>query len=287
MTGHQLLPTVFCLEIDDKKIVPVQNSKMSASKFTTPIIGVIGGVGPDAGLDFVQNIFANTKAKKDQDHLNCMLMSCSSIIPDRTEYLLGQVDVNPAYGMFECARTLHLARANYVVVACNTAHSDRIFSLYTAMVKESCPDLNIINMVETCAAYAKKEVLANGGRTKRLGLLATLGTYKTNVYHEYFKENEGLLLLEPDSTGQARVHDAIYNEAFGIKSHSKPVTAKAQAILAEEIHRLVEQGAETIILGCSELALAGQPQNLKVDFMDPARICARRLIELVAPEKLI
>jgi aspartate racemase len=152
------------------------------------------------------------------------------------------------------------------------------------MVKESCSDLEIVNMLETCADYAKKDVAL--GHVKRLGLLATLGTHQTKVYHNYFKTEDGLLLIELDSAGQERVHEAIYNKAYGIKSHSQPVTAKAKEVIKEEILKLIEQGVETIILGCSELPLAVDPQEFRVNFLDPAQICARRLIELISPEKL-
>jgi len=82
----------------------------SVLKKNTPFIGIIGGVGPYAGLDFVQKIFANTQAVQDQDHLNCMLVSCPSLIPDRTRYLLQsnhEESENPAFGLFESARCLY------------------------------------------------------------------------------------------------------------------------------------------------------------------------------------
>lgn len=248
------------------------------------VIGVIGGVGPNAGLDFVRNIFANTIARKDQEHLNCLLISCSSIIPDRTEYLLSIVKENPAYGMFECAKCLHVAGANYVAVACNTAHSDRIFSLFRTMVEESLPGLEVINMIETCADYAKKDL--KPGSVKKIGLLATLGTHTTKVYHEYLKKEEGLILIEPSPEVQKEVHAAIYDLDYGIKSHSTPVTDKARKVIEKEIHNLIEQGAEAVILGCSELPLAVNIEDFSIPFLDPGLICARRLIELVAPEKL-
>lgn len=247
------------------------------------LIGVIGGVGPYAGLDFVREIFANTKAVRDQDHLNCMLISCPSIIPDRTGYLLsGDEDAgeNPAFGIFESARRLYLAGARYAAVACNTAHSDRIFGPFCAMVKEALPDLTIVNMLETCAAYAKELPHIN-----TLGLLATKGTYKSRVYHEYFKED--LKLIEPETPGQEKIHEAIFSEQFGIKSHSQPVTSRAADTFSHEILRLIDRGAEAVILGCTELPLAVHPQNFSVPVIDPGLLTARKLIALAAPEKLL
>jgi aspartate racemase len=252
---------------------------------SSTIIGVIGGVGPQAGLDFVQKIFANTRAKKDQDHLNCILVSCPSIIPDRTGFLLKSANVqsakeNPAFGMFESARRLYLAGARIAAVACNTAHAGKIFSLFCSMVKESLPDMEIVNMLETCAAYAKKTKIS------RIGLLATIGTYKSRVYHEYFREKDGFLLIEPDSAGQNNIHEAVYNKDFGIKAQSQKITPEVTEMINHEIIVLVERGAEAIILGCTELPLAIQSLNCFVPLIDPGLITARRLIALTAPEKL-
>jgi aspartate racemase len=247
------------------------------------IIGVIGGVGPQAGLDFVQKIFANTKAKKDQDHLNCMLISCPSMIPDRTGFLLHgtREEENPAFGMFESARRLYMAGVRIAAVACNTAHADRIFSPFCSMVKESLPDMKIVNMLETCAAYAKESQIS------RLGLLATIGTHESRVYHEYFREEDGFILIEPDSAGQKNIHEAIYNEDFGIKAQSQKISRKATDRINHEILALVERGAEAIILGCTELPLAVQSLNSSVPLIDPGLITARRLIALTEPEKLL
>ena len=249
-----------------------------------PIIGVIGGVGPYAGLDFVRKIFSNTLAKRDQDHLNCVLVSCPSIIPDRTAFLLEDKgeELNPAFGMFESARRLYLAGARLAAVACNTAHADRIFSPFLAMVKEALPELEIINMLETCALYVKESL-----SVKRLGLLATMGTYQSGVYREYFKEEDGFSLLEPDSAGQRNIHDAIYNEDFGIKAHSDGIEPRAKELITGEIQRLANRGAEAVILGCTELPLAVQSQDSPVPLIDPGLITARRLISLSAPEKLL
>jgi aspartate racemase len=252
------------------------------------IIGVIGGVGPQAGLDFVQKIFVNTKAKKDQDHLDCILISCPSIIPDRTKFLLKDTNVhgvkeeeNPAFGMFESAHRLYMAGARIAAVACNTAHAGRIFSPFCSMVKESFPDMKIVNMLETCADYVKES------KIRRIGLLATIGTHKNGVYHEYFREENGFLLIEPDSAGQDNIHEAIYSENFGIKAQSQKVSSEAIDRINHEILALVERGAEAIILGCTELPLALQSLNSSVPLIDPGLISARRLIALTSPEKLL
>jgi aspartate racemase len=248
------------------------------------LLGVIGGVGPQAGLDFVGKIFSNTRAVRDQDHLNCMLISCSSIIPDRTGFLLQDKseEENPAFGMFESARRLYMAGSRIAAVACNTAHAERIFAPFLGMVKESLPGLRIVNMLETAALFVKESL-----KIKRLGLLATIGTYESRVYHEYFKAEEGYQLMEPENSGREKIHAAIYSEEFGIKAHSQDIKSQAQILIQTEIESLICQGAGAVILGCTESPLGIRNQSSPVPVIDPTLLTARRMIELTAPEKLL
>ena len=264
----------------------ISENTFTASPKVTDIIGVLGGVGPFAGMDFVRNIFNNTRAVKDQEHLDCVLVSCPSIIPDRTDFLLSCEDMeNPALGLFESATKLHAAGVAYAVVACNTAHSAIIFKPFREMVEKSLSGLTIINMLETCAYHVKKSLESSQSGAKRIGLLATRGTHKSGVYHEYF--GDGIELLEPEVAGQERVHEAIYSKDFGIKAYSQPVKPQAREVIATEISSLVNRGAQAIILGCTELPLAVTPGEVAVPVIDPGLIAARALIALVAPEKLL
>jgi aspartate racemase len=245
-----------------------------------PCIGIIGGVGPYAGLDFMRNIFANTRAVKDQDHLNCMLISCPSIIPDRTDFLLeNREKENPAFGMFECARRLYAAGVRYTAVACNTAHADKIFTPFREMAQKHLPEMNLVNMLKTCADYANKSL-----NVARLGLIATKGTHQSRVYREYFSDT--ITLIEPEPADQEQVHQAIYSKDFGIKAYSQPVAFQAKDTISTAIRRLIDRGAEAVILGCTELPLAVYAQDFPVPILDPALLTARRLIALIAPEKL-
>jgi len=236
-------------------------------------IGIIGGVGPQAGLDFLQKIITNTKAVSDQDHLNCILISCPSLIPDRTEYLLyGQVE-NPAVGMFECARRLYAAGARRAVVVCNTAHADRIFTPFRAKVAELLPGLGIVNMLETCANHVKTSLHVHA-----LGLLATKGSHQSRVFHEYFRDEDGFQLIEPAIAEQEQVHEAIYNEQYGIKANPRHVTSQAKECIHRAACRLIDRGAEAIVLGCTEIPLATQNSHFPVPVIDPGEITARHLV---------
>ncbi|MDR1362450.1 MAG: amino acid racemase [Spirochaetaceae bacterium] len=247
-----------------------------------PLIGVIGGVGPYAGLDFFKNILDNTVASRDQEHISAILLSCPVLIQDRTEFILGNAPENPAFAMFECAKRLHVVGVKYASIPCNTAHSGVIFTPFIDMVHENLPGLVIVNMLETCVSHIKQNLPG----IKRIGYLASKGTYNSRVYHEYFKAGDGFSLIEPEEQEREQIHEAIYSKDFGIKAHSSPVHDKAQRILHHEVSKLLDRGAEAVILGCTELPLAINPADFYAPVIDPGKITARKLINLVAPQKL-
>ena len=91
-------------------------------------LGILGGLGPAASVYFYQLITEHTKAARDQDHLDIVLVSKASI-PDRTEFILGKSPDSPLPSMAEGVRSLAQAGAELIAVPCNTAHYfyDEIF----------------------------------------------------------------------------------------------------------------------------------------------------------------
>ena len=243
-------------------------------------IGVIGGVGPYAGLDLVKKVFDNTIAASDQEHVDLYLTSTPSIIGDRTRFLL-EGGENPADGLYACFEKLAQIGASVVVIPCNTAHASPIYDALREKVIRSHPDVQLLNMIlETCGTVSS--MFPKGAR---IGLLATKGTHAIGVYRQYFEQYPNLELLEPDASGQERVHQAIYDTTYGIKAVF-PVSQKALAVLLREGKHLVERGADAIILGCTELPLALHEGMLPCPLVDPTTILARAALGAIALDKL-
>lgn len=246
------------------------------------MIGIIGGVGPYAGLDLNKKIFENTDAKTDQQHLDVLLFSLSKLIADRTEYLQHKEQFeNPAIAMAQIAEQLKNAGATVLGVPCNTAHSPLIFDPFEKMVKEKHPQIKIIHMI----SETFKQLSLLHLKEKKIGLLATLGTYESGIYQDIAKQYH-FEILEPSENDKQKIHEAIYSKQYGIKSVS-PVTKKAQQIMISQSNQLIKQGAAAIILGCTEIPLALDSVSLSVPKIDPTNILARALIHAIAPEKLI
>lgn len=246
------------------------------------IIGIVGGVGPYAGLDLVHKLFDQTIAGTDQEHLPVILVSLSPAINDRTRYLLqGDVE-NPARSLFHVIKLLDSSGASVAGIPCNTAHASPIFSRIAELIQENDLQIKLLNMIS--------EVVVDIGerfdKGIRIGVLSTLGTYKTGLYREYL-ERADIPTVFPDEALAEKVHSAIYDPNFGIKTHPNPCTPKARRIVANAVRKLGRKGAGAVILGCTELPLAMPLDHLDgIRLIDPATILACALIRETYPDKL-
>ena len=250
-----------------------------------PVIGIVGGVGPYAGLELNRKVFENTLTDgSDQSHLEVLLFSAGTRVPDRTEYLLGREENNPAEGLYQALAALSAAGAEIAAIACNTAHSEKIIGPLKERISREGPKIELLDLIEETGAYIRQRF----GSKTAAGLLATEGTLATGVYDRLSAERSGRIgLIMPEPEVSALVHRAIYDRDYGIKARSAPVSARARADCLRAVEHLAAKGARLVILGCTELPLALPERNIgDLPLIDPGEVVARALIHRVAPEKL-
>ncbi|MBX8607223.1 aspartate/glutamate racemase family protein [Pseudomonas cichorii] len=232
-------------------------------------LGIVGGIGPAATVDFMGKVVANTPAGKDQEHIK-MVVEQNPQIPDRTASLLHH-ETDPTMAMYATCKRLENAGAKAIAIPCNTAH---------AFVERIQPHLQvpIVNMLTETVEW----IVQKYGSGKTIGLLATSGTVQSQVYHEAARR-AGLQIITPGIDYQHMVMDSIYGER-GIKAGFTEGLCKEQLLLAAE--HLCELGAGVLILGCTELPLvlahseAFQISEHSVALVDPTTILALKCIEL-------
>ncbi len=245
------------------------------------MIGIVGGVGPLAGVDIVKKIIEETNARRDQDHVPVLLSSQSHRISDRTDYLLGKDPINPGYAISEIALELEKAGARVLGIPCNTAHAPRIFDVIKDELQKNNSEVQILHLVAETAKF-----IQDNFPDSVVGVISTNGTRNTGLYKQVI-ERFDLKCIEPDDNLQQKVHAAIYDETYGIKAYSSPVTNRAHDELVATIQELKSQGAQVIILGCTELPLALREKSYYgLPVIDPNRILARALINAIDPSKL-
>lgn len=245
------------------------------------MIGIVGGMGPLAGTDLLRKITEETNASIDQEHVCSVLFSCPKYMSDRTAFLMGKESINPAFAIYDVLVKLEESGVNTAAIACNTAHAPAIFSVVQKQLKQANSHMKLLNMIDECAGYIKS-VLSS----KSVGILSTQGTYLSRVYHDNL-ERLNIHVLELDVRWREIVHHAIYDREYGIKSFSAPIKERALVELYGALDILIDAGAESVVLGCTEIPLAIKERAYRgIPLVDPARVLARVLINEIAPDKL-
>jgi aspartate racemase len=224
-------------------------------------IGVLGGMGPEAGARFVEEIVKACGAGRDQEHPPVILYSLPQV-PDRTEAILhGGADPVPA--MRRGLTVLKRAGADFAVISCISAHC-----FWPRFAPRSpLPLFSLID--ETIMALQRMRPLP-----VRIGIIATTGTVRSGILARPF-EATGFEVIVPTAKGQARVMSAIYGKK-GIKAG---VTAgPPREILLEVARELIHSGAEAVIAGCTEVPLVLRPGDLPVPLLDPMVLGAREAV---------
>ena len=228
------------------------------------IIGVLGGMGPEATLDLFQKIIKNTKAVKDQDHLRVIIDS-NPKIPDRTPAILGSGE-NPLPLMIETARNLESAGAHFIVMPCVSAH------YFIEELREGIT-IPVISIIEEVAGEVERRLPA----IRQVGLIATTGTIRAGLFQDRLRET-GVEVLVPTPEDQENlVMSAIYGES-GIKAGFTSLENKGNILKAS--NALIEKGAQGIIGGCTEVPLVVQQSDMEVPFFDSLNILALAAIRL-------
>lgn len=238
-----------------------------------PCIGIVGGMGPHAGIELARLCTTLADVTRDQDHPDLLLVSRPASLPDRTEYLAGRSDSNPAAGILAVVQELAAAGATAIGIACNTSHAAPILDPVRAGLAARWPAVRFCSLVE---AGAQGAVAAARGAP--VGLLATEGTYLSRLYDDAVEQAGGQVLRPPLAVRQT-LHQAIYDPRWGLKACSSPPAAQAVDVVAEAARELARCGAGAVLLGCTELPLALPPATpAPVPLVDPMHELAAALL---------
>ena len=248
-----------------------------------PVVGILSGMGPYAGLDLAQKIHLHTRATTDQEHLSVALLSYPGWIPDRSTYLFDHSKPSPIPALAKIARRLEAAGATVAGIPCNTAHCAPIFDALRQRLADAGSPLRLVHMIEETARHIR----AVHAEVTRVGVLSSLAVYQLSLYKDVLEE-AGFEIVRPDPQTQREVvNRVIFDEGYGIKAQSDPVTERARADLRRAAAQLKAEGAEAVILGCTEFPLAiPEAEAHGLPMIDPTQVLARTLIREAAPGKL-
>ena len=222
------------------------------------MIGILGGMGTQAGLDFCNKIAVLNRGKSDQEYPKFILYNKSDT-PKRPENLKKYHNVLKE--LIKGCQLLQKNKCKFIVIPCNTAH-------YWFDDLQKKINIPIVNMPKEVFKFTKR----NCKKNSKVGLLATEGTLKTGVYDKIF--NKDYNLVHPSQKLQKKsVNKAIKLVKMG------NVKAAAKAI-QPAINELTKMKCKKIILGCTELPIAifafksfNNVRSSKI-FLDPNLILA-------------
>ena len=211
------------------------------------VLGVIGGMGTDATIDFYTRIMNHTVAHKDQEHIDMVIINHASII-DRTYAIKNNKLDELLKQMHENLKILENAKVTSIAIPCNTSHSiiDKIQQLTS---------IPIINMIEE-TAKGLKEVVNKG---EKVGIMATDGTIMLKIYQQACKKYD-IEYFVPDDNIQKQIMDIIYDDvkAKGIFDNEK---------FKKVLNYFLQNGCKYVILGCTELS--GFKKDFDKNTIDP------------------
>lgn len=248
-----ILLSVSCSNNTDSAGVPATESR--------PLLGIFGGMGPEATSDIFRSIIRLTSAEKDQDHIPTLVYSLPQV-PDRMSSINNNDPAIIPY-LVEGVQLLENSGAIVISIPCNTVH-------YYYDIMADTIDVPIINMIEETVA----EVKQNYPDIKKVGLLATTGTISTGLYEDELTKN-GFDVIVPDERIE---HEYVMKAVFGIKSGAdRKVNEDLLAVAGENV---INKGAEIIVLGCTEIPLAFNPERSGVPVVNASEVLARKSIEM-------
>ena len=205
-------------------------------------LGILGGMGPLATYQLYKSIIESTPAKRDQDHIDMVILN-ASYIPDRTANILEGKE-SPLPYLLEGCGTLENAGCDVIAIPCNTSH------YFYSQLQANCK-AEILNMVGLAAERLSEQNIST------VFLMATAGTIKAGIYEKYLSARD-IKILPADESEISVMMKTIYDIKAGIFPDLADITA-----IARKYYML---GCKKIILGCTELSL------IKTDMENTAEI---------------
>ena len=198
------------------------------------MIGILGGMGTQAGLDFCNKLAKLNRGKLDQKYPMFILYNKSNI-PERPKNLKKYYNV--LNGLVDGCKMLQKNKCRFIVMPCNTAH----FWYDDVQKKMNIPILSIPKEVY-------KNTKKNTSKNSKIGLLATEATLNNNIYHKFFLKDYDL--ISPNKNLQKNS----VNKAITLVKKGR--VKEAEKILRPAVNQLIKKKCKKIILGCTELPIA-------------------------------
>lgn len=225
------------------------------------IVGIIGGMGPEATVDLMQRVIRLTPAKDDADHIRCFVDN-NPKVPSRIKALIEGTGESPGPTIAAMAKNLESWGADFIAIPCNTAH-------YYHAEAQAAVRIPVLNLMELVVAASLRRI--PGLRT--VGLLASPAVRMIELYERYFRA-EGAEVIYPEQAQEKHLLEAIKDVKMG-NAGEEPRRAMRDAA-----DNLARHGADLAVIACTELSVIADP-GYSLPHLDAAEVLAEAIVTLV------
>jgi len=233
------------------------------------IVGIIGGMGPEATIDLMQRILRLTPALDDCDHIRCIVDN-NPKIPSRIKAIIEKNGEDPGSCMADMARGLESWGADFLAIPCNTAH------YYYDQVQDAVK-IPVINLIDLVANHVKinffnpdQTVNRAGNKTRnKVGILASTAVSITQLYSKELKKFK-IKDVWPDPDYQ----DILLNVIKEIKKGN--MDSRVRNNYSRVCENLMQKGVKAVIIACTELGVLSEKTSIKT--IDAAQILTMEIV---------
>ena len=227
-------------------------------------VGVLGGMGPAATLDFLAKLQRATPAATDQDHVH-VLVDLNPQVPDRNAALAG-TGASPALVLAQMAAGLEQAGAEGLVMVCNSAHA------FAPEIRAALHRAPLLSLIEETVDAVRRDHPA----VRRVGLLAAAACLDARLYQDAFTA-EGVVVTAPAGELRARFMALLYRIKAG------ELGADSRAEMQAMTESLIAEGAELIVSGCTEVPLVLGPADIAAPLVDSIDVLVAATLAFAKP----
>jgi aspartate racemase len=220
------------------------------------VVGIIGGMGPEATVELMRRVIAATPADDDQDHIH-LIVESNPKIPSRIAHLVQGNGADPKPELLRIARNLKAAGADALAMPCNTAH------FYAAAIEEAV-SIPLLDMVELTAAR-----LAVVRPNARVGLLASTAVHRTELYQRAL-QRRGAVAVRPHRQDELMEL---------IKDIKRGKSGPPGAAMLFEIAGELAGRSDILLIACTELSVLPVPEVGAVPIIDSLDVLTQAIVD--------
>jgi aspartate racemase len=227
-----------------------------------PIVGILGGMGPEATVDLMRRVIAATPAEDDSDHVH-LIVDQNPKVPSRIKALIEGTGESPAPTLAAMTRGLIAAGAGAVAMPCNTAHG------YLDAIREAAGAVPVLDMV----ALTAERIAAMRPAPARVGLLASTALRITGLYGR-------ALAAHGIETAFPRSQDAVMDAIRAVKRGD--VGEGPRAAMRDAAAELIADGADVLLVACTELSALAEAPPRETRMLDAMDVLAEAIVAFAA-----